>query len=80
MRKENRFSVLRFNPALQAFPPLHLGIVCKHPLPSVCCRFRFPFSVLRFPFILFREHASPKPKPNAKYRLTNALPSNQAPR
>ena len=35
MREENQFSVLRFNPALQAFPPSHLGIVCKHPLPSV---------------------------------------------
>ena len=50
MREENQFSVLRFNPALQAFPPSHLGIVCKHPLPTGCRRFRFPFSVLRFPF------------------------------
>ena len=33
-----KFSVFRFNPALQAFPPSHLGIVCKHPLLSVCRR------------------------------------------
>ena len=26
------------NPATQAFPPSHLGIVCKHPLLSVCRR------------------------------------------
>ena len=53
MREENQFSVLRFNPALQAFPPSHLGIVCKHPLPSVCRRFRFPFSVFRSPLSVY---------------------------
>ena len=52
--------VFRFNPASQAFPPSHLSIVCKQPLPSVWRRFRFltpnkkqksfPFSVFRFPF------------------------------
>ncbi len=50
--------VFRFNPATQAFPPSHLGIVCKRTLRSVWRRFRFPlqtkieklkkFSVFRF--------------------------------
>ena len=32
------------------FLPSHLGIVCKHPLPSVCRRFRFPALVTAQPF------------------------------
>ena len=45
----------------RAFPPSHLGIVYKQPLPSVCRQFRFPTpsenrktKVFRFPLSVFR--------------------------
>ena len=40
--KAIKFSVFRFNPATQAFPPSRQGIVCKQPLRSAWRRFRFP--------------------------------------
>ena len=60
----SQLSVLSFNPASQAFPPSYLGKVCKHPLLSVCRRFRFQFSVFSFPFILC-------PLPTSSYFVTN---------
>ena len=59
-RSIRKLKVFRFNPATQAFPPSHLGKVCKHPLRSVWRRFRFlaptekqKFSAFRFPFSVF---------------------------
>ena len=41
------------NPATQAFPPSHLGIVCKQPLLSICRR----LTQLRRLFLLLARHS-----------------------
>ena len=36
-KKDEKLSSLVFNPAMQAFPPSHLGKVCKHTMLSLRC-------------------------------------------